>query len=194
MSALALRIIRDEHLAIASVLYSLRSLLRQARTDGITPDLRLLRAMLDYIVVFPERLHHPKEDRYLFRTLLARCPDAQKLVADLEGEHVRGAKLIKGLQNKLAAYGKQGAAAFEPFAKAVDAYAEFHWEHMNKEEERLLPLAERYLTAADWADVGEAFRSNDNPLSGIKPRDQAEQLYQRILSLTTEKPAEKPTE
>jgi len=54
---------------------------------------------------------------------------------------------------------------------------------MRKEEERLLPLAEKALTQADWDTLGEAFRTNDNPLSGLKPREHADELFRRILHL-----------
>ena len=37
--------------------------------------------------------------------------------------------------------------------------------------------------ADDWAAINTAFRENDNPLFGIKPKEEAELLYQRILSL-----------
>ena len=43
--------------------------------------------------------------------------------------------------------------------------------------------AERVLTAEDWAEINAAFRENDNPLFGIKPKEEAEALYQRILAL-----------
>jgi hypothetical protein len=51
------------------------------------------------------------------------------------------------------------------------------------EEEVFLPIAERVLAEADWEEIGAAFRENDNPLFGIKPKEEAEALYQRILNL-----------
>jgi hypothetical protein len=41
----------------------------------------------------------------------------------------------------------------------------------------------RVLAKTDWQAIDRAFRYNDNPLFGIKPKDEAERLYQRILSL-----------
>jgi hypothetical protein len=46
-----------------------------------------------------------------------------------------------------------------------------------------MPIAEKSLTADDWQRIAAAFRENDNPLFGIKPKDEAERLYQKILSL-----------
>ncbi len=69
----AIRTLKDEHLAIASVLFGLRLAVGRIRDDGLAPDFRSLQALLDYIVAFPERLHHPKESRHLFAAL-ARAP------------------------------------------------------------------------------------------------------------------------
>lgn len=184
MKPTALRIIRDEHLAIASVLYSLRTLVRQIRDQNTAPDFRLLGAMLDYIVVFPERLHHPKEDRYLFAALERRCSEAAAAIRELQQQHRQGADLIENLKATLTAYIQNETAGFPAFAAAVEDYARFHWQHMIKEEDEILPLAERWLTEDDWSEIAEAFRANDNPLFGLKPREQTEQLYQKILSLT----------
>ena len=46
-----------------------------------------------------------------------------------------------------------------------------------------IPIAERVLTAEDWDEINTAFRENDNPLFGIKPKEEAEALYQKILAL-----------
>lgn len=178
----AIRIIRDEHLAIASVLYGLRTAVRRI-AEGAQPDLRLLDALLRYVEQFPERLHHPKESATLFPRVVARCAEAKDLVAALDAEHAQGACLIEALRTVFTRLSNGDPTAFPVFARAVDEYAEFHWRHMQREEDRLLPLAATHLTAADWDEVSAAFRANDNPLEGIAPRQEAEALYRRILSL-----------
>lgn len=179
----AVRIIRDEHRSIAAVLHGLIFLTHEIGDRGARPDFRVLRAMLDYIVAFPEKLHHPKEDRHLFARLRARSPQSAALLEQLEAEHVRGGELIRQLQESLLAYEREGAARFVDFRRAVDAYADFHWAHMRREEDEMLPLAEKTLTAADWSAIGAAFKENDDPLFGIKPKEEFEQLFHRIVQL-----------
>jgi hypothetical protein len=53
---------------------------------------------------------------------------------------------------------------------------------MRKEENRLLPLAERHLTEADWREIDEAFAGNEDPISDLREKD-FNQLFQRIVSL-----------
>lgn len=182
MQPVAVRIIREEHSAMAAVLYSLRYLVRKIG-EGDKPDFRLLHAMLDYVVEYPERWHHPKENDYLFATLRERSKEAVPVIEALEAEHVRGDRMVKELTRALIRYEKGGVAEYSAFAAAVEAFDDFHWKHMRKEEEVLLPLAEQSLTETDWRKIGDAFLENDNPLFGLKPKEMSEELFQRILTL-----------
>lgn len=178
----AIRTIRDEHRSISAVLSGLIELVRLARQPGMQPGFAAFHAMIHYIDEFPERLHHPKEDQFLFQRLAERAPEARPLVEELRKEHVRGAELVRELESALLAYevtGERGIAAFDA---AVSAYAQFHWNHMRKEEEKLLPLAERHLTEGDWRWIEDAFAGNHDPIADLRERD-FEQLYSRIVSL-----------
>ncbi len=178
----AIRIIRDEHRSISAVLSGLIELTRVARNPGVQPGFAVFRAMIHYIDEFPERLHHPKEDRFLFARLAERAPETRPLLEELRQEHVRGAQLVRELESALLAYEVEGARALPAFDAAVSAYAQFHWDHMRKEEERVLPLAQQHLTEADWRWIEEAFAGNRDPIADLRERD-FEQLYQRIVNL-----------
>lgn len=178
----AIQIIRDEHLAISAVLYSLRYLVKDMR-KGAAPNFPLLRAILDYIVSYPDRWHHPKEDKYLFAAVRRRTRDADGLIARLEREHQLGYPMMEELKKQLIAFQGGDGEAGQQFFDTAERYAELEWEHLRTEEEVFLPIAERVLSAEDWTEIATAFRENDNPLFGIKPKDEAETLYQRILAL-----------
>ena len=178
----AIRIIRDEHRSISAVLSGLIELTRVVRNPGVQPGFAVFRAMIHYIDEFPERLHHPKEDHFLFARLAERAPGARPLVEELSREHVRGAQLVRELESALLAYEVEGARALPAFDAAVSAYAQFHWDHMRKEEEQVLPLAEKHLTEGDWRWIEEAFAGNRDPIADLRERD-FEQLYDRIVNL-----------
>ena len=178
----AIRILRDEHRSISSVLHGLQELARTAQNPSVRPDFSVFRAMIYYIDAFPERMHHPKENDYLFPPLLRRSPDAVPLVQELRDEHEKGASLVRDLERALLAFEvgwPQGAALF---ADAVRTYANFHWNHMRKEEHVLLPLAEAALTGEDWKAIGEAFAGNEDPIAGLGEQDFG-QLFSRIVRI-----------
>lgn len=181
----AIRIIRDEHRSISAVLSGLRSVADVAREGKLRPDFAVFRAMIHYIDAFPERMHHPKEDDYLFARLAQRDPGARALIDKLQAEHVEGAKLVRDLERTMLAYEQTWPRGAEGFVAAVEAYAQFHWSHMRREEHELMPRAEKALTAEDWAAIESAFAGNEDPIADLREKDFAT-LFQRIVALAPE--------
>ena len=178
----AIGIIYDEHRSISAVLSGLKSLAQMAKEGKVKPDFRVFRAMIYYIDAFPERMHHPKEDAYLFAHLLRRDPGARELVDALKAEHVLGAQLVRDLEQAMLAYEQTWPKGAEKFIAAVEAYSQFHWNHMRREEREVIPRAERALKPEDWADIETAFAGNADPISDLRESD-FNALYQRILML-----------
>lgn len=178
----ALSVLRGEHRLLAAVRHGLRMLTRDAQDTSVKPDFAVFQAMIRYIDDFPERLHHPKEDTFLFPRVAARSPDAVPLIEVLRAEHVQGARLIRDLENSLAWCKNHWPGGAERFAALVESYSQFHWEHMRKEEDQLLPLAERVLTAEDWRGSQEAFAGNADPIADLREKDFTA-LFTRIVNL-----------
>jgi len=178
----AISVLKSEHRSISAVLHGLKELARMAQDATVRPRFQVLRSMLRYMDEYPERLHHPKEDEHLFARLVARAPETRLLVEELQAEHEEGARLIRELERTLLFFEEGWPAGARQFLRAVDAYAEFHWKHMRKEEQQLLPLAERHLTVEDWQAIDQAFAANRDPIAGMQERD-FEKLFSRIANL-----------
>jgi len=181
----AILTIRDEHRSISAVLHALKQLAKDAEDSSVEPRFAVFRAMIYYIDQFPERLHHPKEEKYLFARLEQRSPEAKALIEDLRAEHIMGAQLIRDLEQALVGLEVGWSGGARAFSAAVDAYAEFHWNHMRKEEKQLLPLAERSLTEQDWREIDAGFGGNEDPIADLREED-FEKLFTRIVSLAPE--------
>jgi hemerythrin-like domain-containing protein len=178
----AIRIILDEHRSISAVLSGLKSLAQMARNSKVRPEFEVFRAMIYYIDAFPERMHHPKEDQHLFARLLQRNPDARTLIEGLQAEHAEGGQLVRDLEQALLEYEEIWPEGADKFAAAVENYSLFHWKHMGKEENEVLPLAQKALTAEDWGAIEAAFAANRDPIADLREQD-FDKLYQRIVNL-----------
>jgi hemerythrin-like domain-containing protein len=178
----AVRILRDEHRSISAVLQCLQQLTRLAQDPAIKPEFAVFRAMIYYIDTFPERLHHPKEDNFLFARLLRRSDAARPLVAKLMAEHVEGARLVRELERAMLAFEETWPRGAQDLAAAVNAYAEFHWAHMRCEEQELLPLAETALIEEDWEAIEAAFAGNADPIADLRDQD-FDKLFTRIVNI-----------
>jgi len=183
MSARALDVIRDEHRALASLLTTLRQLVRDIAERGMQPDLAALRAIVCYVHAFPERQHHPKETEVLFAALRARSPEAAATLDALDAEHRHGEAAVLRLAMALLEYEQLGEARLAPFTEAVERYVADYLRHMETEEREVLPLARRVLTEADWLAIDRAFAANRDPLTGHAPADEYRALFSRIVRL-----------
>lgn len=181
-----LRIIRDEHGSLSAVLRSIGLLLSESRRHGLAPDFRVLRAMLFYIDEFPEKVHHTKETALLFPKIRARSAEAAAVIARLDADHARSHQAVLDLEHDLLALEMLSEAADAParrdrFEEQMHAYIAAYLEHIRVEEVEILPLAERVLSAADWAELDAAFMRNRDPLTHREGDDAFRPLFKRIL-------------
>ena len=181
----AVAIIKDEHRSLAAVIHGLRHLVQQAREEGGTPDFPLLRAALHYIRAFPEALHHPKEEAWLFGRLRSRTAELAPTLDTLEQQHRDGARRFAELHEALDAF-EQGSTGIEPFALALERFAELEWEHMSVEEKLILPAAQTCFDDSDWQQIAQAFGDNRDPGFGTTPDEQFRRLFARILNLASD--------
>ena len=179
----ALNIIRDEHRSIAAVLHGMQHLVRQIRERKTKIDPKVFRAMLYYLDTFSERMHHPKEDRFLFDPLCRRGVGFDALIIELEREHAEGGASLRRVEQCLIRYEEGGDKEFPEFAQEVDRFADGYWDHMRKEEEHVFPLAEKLFTAADWVGIDCAFGENADPLERDRDEKDFRKLFSRIVSL-----------
>jgi hemerythrin-like domain-containing protein len=178
----AIAIIQDEHRAITAVVEGLRHVVAEIAAGRMAPDHTLLAALFHYIEQFPERLHHPKEDDFLFARLRVRRPDMTPLLDGLHREHEIGRERFAELKAKWEAY-RADRAALPAFAEGVERYAHFHWLHMRKEEVDVLPLAAEALTQEDWEAIDAAFASNNDPVVGVPATKAFRELFRHLTAI-----------
>ena len=179
----ALDIIRDEHRSIAAVLHGMQHLVREIRERRAKIDPKVFCAMLYYLDTFSERMHHPKEDRYLFDPLRRRGAGPDSLIAELERDHAEGGNALRRVEQCLIRYEEGGEKEFAEFAGEVERFVEGYWEHMRKEEEHVFPLAQKLFSAADWEAIDRAFKAHADPLAEDRNERDFRKLFSRIVSL-----------
>ena len=182
-SRVPLAIIGDEHRSLAAVIHGLEFLVRASRMTGVTPQFPLLRAMMKYIRDFPEALHHPKEEEYLFKKLMARTRLYDATLAELRAQHAEGHGLVEELERAIDEYEGFPSGGLERFAQAVSRFATSQMRHMMLETKVILPAAREHLTDADWAEMAAAFAGNADPRFSVDNDEEFRSLFARIVNL-----------
>ncbi|HEX2530079.1 MAG TPA: hemerythrin domain-containing protein [Burkholderiaceae bacterium] len=177
----AIDVIHEEHRALAAVLQGLSYVVEGIEKNNLEANFQLLAAMIEYITELPEKVHHPKEDGYLFAKLRQRSAEAGRILNDLQTEHRQGPLMLSALNRTLIHYVQADAAGFPQFRDEVRAYVDAQWQHMKMEETKVIPMAREVLLPEDWAEIDAAFAANDSPWSGHENKYAS--LFSRIANL-----------
>jgi hemerythrin-like domain-containing protein len=175
----SVRIIREEHAAVAQMLRSLELMVERGPDNDLEGFCDVMRAMLFYIDEFPTRMHHPKESELLFPRVARLAPQTAELIERLERDHVNGEAAVRELQHLLLAWELVGDVRRPAFTAAAKQYLAFYHEHIRLEETVILPAALDLFAESDWAEMNAAFATNCDPFTGKYSRDPA---YDRLLT------------
>ena len=127
-------------------------------------DVRRARVVADHLAVVGDHLHrhHTHEDEMLWPLMLQRVPDELAPIVELmETQH----HVVDALQDQVAAV----MPRWRQTARRVDRerLAELHdrlyvnlVEHLDAEEQRLLPIAARTVTQQEWDAMAESGRTS----------------------------------
>lgn len=121
-----------------------------ARVSTVVEHLKLITGLL--------HLHHAEEDRLLWPKLLDRAPTQVAAVVTLmRTQHEQIHALVASVEALVARWrGGAGAAVRGDLADVLEQLSRVLDEHLADEEEHILPLAARWLSASEWNQLGEA--------------------------------------
>lgn len=121
---------------------------------GRSPNYELLRLLSEYFCMFPDELHHKKED-LVYDVLAGYAADCGEALHNLREEHERISKLADDFEREVEAVLNEQELPVELLVKSARDYIGAMWEHMRKEEEVFFPQAIDRLKDEDWARIHE---------------------------------------
>jgi branched-chain amino acid transport system ATP-binding protein len=185
----ALDIIQAEHRGmwrVTTALDALAATLDDSPAEQAHASARTIVELLGYVDAYVDKVHHPKEDEYLFPALLRRDAGAAHDIDRLQAEHRDGPRYRDELRRMAHAFadGQDGDAS--DLIAAVTAFSDHLRSHIRLEETTVLPATRKALAAEDWGVIDAAFLANDDPLFGVRVREEFEALKARIVALAPE--------
>ena len=127
---------------------------------GAPPDTDFVRAAVDFIKTYADRLHHGKEENILFRELAKKRLSAEhgRIMDELIREHVRGRENTQELGEARDRYLAGDKAAAKAMAEALGRLAKMYPRHIEKEDKHFFLPAMAYFTP----DEKEAMLAESN--------------------------------
>jgi hemerythrin-like domain-containing protein len=148
--------VRDMYMAHTMMRREFR-LLPQLIRDVAPGDTRRAAVVSNHaeIICLVLHLHHEGEDIVLWPLLLERGgAETAAIVPTMEEQHHGIETALKRAQELLPVW-KATAQKGEELAAAFEVLLDRLVEHMALEEKEILPLAEKYVTSAEWIGLGE---------------------------------------
>lgn len=179
----ALNIISAEHRGMWRLLTALDSIGHEMQGSGASAPAEVVVLMLDYLDSYIDRMHHPKEDEFLFRVLRERSAEAAKDIDRLQREHEAGPEHLAALRQLALAVGRGDKESRKQFFASLTTFTAMLQQHIRSEETTVMPLARKVLTADDWKEIDAAFLDNDDPLFGTTAKAEFAELKARIVAL-----------
>jgi hemerythrin-like domain-containing protein len=151
MTAVVIEALLREHRDLELVLAAFG---RQIKTfaDGGTPDYDIVRGVADFLLEFPDRSHHPKED-IVFTRLLEAHPHRALEISALRRDHRALGRRAAWFADTVNALLNDSDIPRATIVAAAQSYIEAQRRHMREEEDRYFPLADRLLSASDWLAI-----------------------------------------
>jgi len=135
--------LRDDHRNMAIVLDLLDEIVG-IMDNGDDPDFELLDEIMRYMTVYPDAVHHPKED-VVYQQLRNTRPDLADGLEDVPAEHRDIARLGLLLRDEIDAVVAGAAVRREQMIADTSAYSARLREHMRWEEEDLFTRVDTML-------------------------------------------------
>ncbi|HVN00095.1 MAG TPA: hemerythrin domain-containing protein [Caulobacteraceae bacterium] len=157
-------VLLEEHRTIVRLLRAVEHQIAVFSIEG-EPDYDVLVGAADYLLDFPDRCHHPKED-----AILARLRDLHPVeaagVGDLFDEHRKLHELAHRFQETVGLLMTGNDVARDVVVASAQGFILEKRRHLRGEEEQFLPLAAALLTPQDWSVIEGESTQRSNPLFG----------------------------
>jgi len=163
-----------DHQRMARLMFALKAEIDRIGAEDCNPDWRRLLAILDYLSDYPERWHHPLEER-AFEAVErdALPPEAAEALDRVRDQHQRLPALTGKLREDVESVLRGSIVPTDRFVEDANAYLGLQIEHMRLENEIVFPALERALGSEAMERLEDAMRA--------PPDDRFEHLYYELL-------------
>jgi len=147
--------LKEEHHAVKLMLKIL---------DGICIDIESgkevkhehLGNVVEFLKVFVDKCHHTKEEEYLFPAMKkANIPGSKDMIDSLLEEHEHGRRNVRMISEAIS--GNMDSEDLSTIVKSSRDYIELLTQHINKENNKLFPMADEHLAQEIQVDLLKSF-------------------------------------
>ncbi|MGV2988714.1 hemerythrin domain-containing protein [Vibrio sp. E150_011] len=139
----------------------------------------LIKEIVTYLTVHSEKVHHPKED-ILYRYFIEHYGQ-QGTISNLEAEHHDLSEKTHDFLDIVEMILQDAVVPHEIFANRLSEFIRNQKQHLDLEEQSVLPLIDKMFSTEDWQVVEALWTdADDDPVFGDTIADRYKQLAERV--------------
>lgn len=144
---------------------------------GDDPDFELIDEIMHYMTVYPDAVHHPKED-VVYAELRTNRPDLSDGLDDVPDDHLQIAALGTRLRDDVEAIVAGAAVRREHLVTDLQQYVNRLRNHMRWEEQDLFPRVDKMLAEASHEFDVDQFMQIKDPVFELE----VEGAFRRLMA------------
>ena len=156
--------LREDHRNLSRLLDLLESECRDVPDDG-EPDMELLLDIMHYMTIYPDAIHHPRED-LVYAAMHEHCADLADGLEGVPDDHRAIAELGATLREDIEAIISGAAVTRQHLLEDLVNYVGHLRRHMEWEESDLFPRADSLAKEKETATVDVSMHMGDDPVFG----------------------------
>ncbi len=168
--------LREDHRNMSIVLDLLDGVVREA-SEGKDPNFELIGEIMRYMTVYPDAVHHPKED-IIYAQLKSERPDLADGLEGVPEDHEAIAELGSRLRDDVEAIVAGAAVRREKLVEDMSEYIERLRNHMAWEEDDLFERVDTMLDTAPLEFDVSQFEHIKDPVFELE----VEAGFKRLMS------------
>ena len=156
--------LREDHRNLNRLLDLLENECRDVPAEG-EPDMDLLHDIMHYMTVYPDAIHHPRED-LVYTAMREHCADLAEGLGHVPDEHREIAELGATLRKDIEAIISGAAVTRQHLLDDLVNYVSHLRRHMEWEESDLFPRADSLARDVETATIDVSQHMGDDPVFG----------------------------
>ena len=155
------------------LLSTVQELTQNSSADRQRPDPVILESVVSQLARLDESCHRRKVEVYLIPALQHATKEADSLLAELESLSAAGLRILESVREWVRKAFDQGVTEVKELYWSIEQYCNNLLQRLAKEEDELLPLAQRVISSEEWFAIGAQFLSlysNKQPAAAVRCR------------------------
>jgi hemerythrin-like domain-containing protein len=176
--------LKMEHDAVKTTLQILDRICSEAEKTGEIPNPDHLAQLIEFFRTFVDKCHHGKEEALLF-------PALEEVGVSREGgpigvmlkEHQQGCDLVAKMDAALSKYSGGNREVVPDLIQYARAYIALLNQHIDKENNVLFPMADKYLSSEKQAELWEGFESIETEKIGAGKHEAFHRMIASLVNI-----------